>query len=125
MIGLSHHLSSAESGADDFDVRPAAAQVAGGRVANGFGVGLWILFQEERYADDLPRGAIATLGRIFSDERLLNRMEVTILRESFDGGDRAALAIHGQHQAGVDGHAIERDGTRAAVPHPADDFGSG
>ena len=45
-----------------------------------------------------------------------------LVGDAFDGHDLLAFAMFGQHDAGVDGKAIEQYGTRAAIAVGAADF---
>ncbi len=47
-------------------------------------------------------------------ERRLQRMQLALLRQPFDGGDRAALAHHRERQAGVHPPPVDQDGAGAA-----------
>ena len=99
-------------------MRPAAAQVAvqslpylplgrGGTVAQQAGRG-------HHHAG----GAVAALGGLLVDERLLDRVEPAAVRQPLHGGDRAAHSRHRQvtRRAGATLYEYE---TRPAQPHPA------
>jgi hypothetical protein len=50
------------------------------------------------------------------DERLLDRMELTVLREALDGGHRAPVGLHREHRAREHGLAVHQHRARAADP---------
>src|SRR6202011_179383 len=59
------------------------------------------------------------------EERVLQRAELSVLAQSFDRGDLAALDLGRKHQAGVDGAAVHQQGARAALAEIAALLGPG
>ncbi len=58
--------------------------------------------------------------------RLLQRMiSALFVRKAFNGRDFMISRLHGEHQAGTHGLAIEQDGAGAADPVLAADMGTG
>ncbi len=51
---------------------------------------------------DLAGRAVAALETVMVDERLLQWMQVAVLGQALDGGDRSALILHGEGEAGED-----------------------
>ena len=51
---------------------------------------------------DLPRRAVAALERVMVDERLLQRMQRAVGRETLDRGDLRAIVHDGKRQARID-----------------------
>ena len=58
-------------------------------------------------------------------ERLLHDAEPSVLREALDGHDIVTAELPGKHQTGMDGLAVKKDGTRAALALAAAFFGAG
>ena len=64
------------------------------------------------------RGAVTALGSLFVDERLLDRMELTVARQAFHGGD-GATACRYRQVARRAGAALDQHEARSAKPYPA------
>lgn len=63
------------------------------------------VFEFGKHADcgaDLTGRAVTALEAIVLNKGLLQRVQLTIPREAFDGDDLTALVLHGERQAGVD-----------------------
>ena len=58
-------------------------------------------------------------------ERLLHGVQIAVGGEAFDGDEFAAIGLDGEHGAGFDGLAVERDGAGAADGGFAADMRSG
>ena len=62
-----------------------------------------------------PGRAIAALKAVLVDERLLHGMQLSVLRQPFDGGDVVALDGDSERQAREDALSVHMDGARAAL----------
>ena len=58
-------------------------------------------------------------------ERLLQRVQPAVAHQPLDGGDLGAVRLHGEHQAGARGLAVDEDGAGAADAVLAADVGAG
>jgi hypothetical protein len=58
-------------------------------------------------------------------EALLDRIQLAVALEALDGHDLAAVGLHGQDGARLDGHAVEQHRARAAVRGVAADVRAG
>jgi hypothetical protein len=58
-------------------------------------------------------------------EGFLQRRELGVAGEAFDGDDFGALGLHREHQAGAHGGAIDENGAGAAHAVLAADMGAG
>ena len=72
-----------------------------------------------------PRNADAALCCTFVEEGLLERVEPPILRQAFDGRDRASLHLPDRNHASTDLLAVNEDGAGPTVSGITADFGSG
>ena len=103
----------AVQGVDDRAIAGAAADVALERVRQ---VGLVRLVERGRgRRHDHAGGAVAALEGLRVMEGLLDGMQLAVLGEAFDGGDLAAFAAEGGHQAGMERLAVEPHRAGAAV----------
>ena len=99
----------------------AAAQVAGELLADLLLVGLRSTAQERLGRHQEPGGAEAALQRMVLREGALQRRQLAVgAGEPFDGQQRAAIGLDGEHQAGANRFAIElnRAGATDAVLAP-------
>src|SRR5205823_8791922 len=113
--GSGRGLGGAEDGADDLVVAGAAAEVAGeceaelalarARVAIEVGFG----------AHQEAGGAEAALEPAGLDEGALEGVELAVDGEALDRRDGVAFGLGGEHQARVDGQAVDQDRAGAAV----------
>ncbi len=72
------------------------------------------------------RRAEAALQRVVLAEHLLHGMQRAVRGgQALDGGDRAALRLHGQHGAALHAVAVDMDDARAALAGVAADMGAG
>ena len=110
---------------DDVDVAGAAAEVAGDGVANLVVGGLGLLLEESVAGHQHAGRAEAALQPVLLKEALLQRMELAVLFEAFDGHDLAAVGLHGEDRARLDGAAVHDDRAGAAVARVAPDVGAG
>src|SRR5947209_856783 len=107
-------LSRVFDGLDDVLVAGAAAEVSVEAVAYLFARRVCVAFEELRGGHDHAGRAVAALQAMSLPEPLLNRVQLAVLRESFDGRDARAVGLDGEHRAGLDGLAVNRDGASAA-----------
>src|SRR4029453_18350007 len=105
-------------GGDDVGIGAAAAEVAAHELAD-LRVGTRTpLFEERERGHDLAGGAVAALEPVVADERRLHRMQLSIGGQPLDRGDRPAVALRGESQAGEDPLAVKVNSagaTRALV----------
>src|SRR5262245_49607613 len=119
---LAHFLRGVLISLDDIDVAGAAAQVAGDRVTDFVVAGVVVLLQERVAGHQHSRRAVAALKAVFLKETVLKRMKFAVLFETFDGGNRTPVSLHGEDGARLHGFSVEHDGTRAAVTRVATDM---
>ena len=62
---------------------------------------------------------------MFFPEAVLQRVQLTVLRESFDRGDLGALGLHGEDRAGLGAAAVDEDRAGAALAGVAADVRAG
>ena len=103
-------------GGDDVGIGAAAADVAAHQLADLVG-GLRLSLRD--HADrgaDLARGAVAALKRVVLDERLLQRMQRSSLRQPLDRRDLSAVLHDRERQAGIDPPTVDQHRAGAALP---------
>src|SRR3989475_5722791 len=113
-------LPGAHAGLDDVRVRAAAAEIAGDGAADVVFGRRRVLTQQCDDRHDLTGRAEAALEGVGVDEGALHRMQLSILRDPFDGLDGLSFAGDGERHAGVDGTAVDKDGARATRTFIAD-----
>src|ERR1700722_11001511 len=74
-----------------------------------------VFFAETCDGHDGSRGAKAALKSSRIDERLLDRMQTSIARETFDSGYFVAFGAEGGNETAMHRLAIEPDSARAAI----------
>src|SRR4051794_39109568 len=99
---------------DDALVAGAAAQVARQRLADLLLARRRVAPQQVLRGDDLPGDAEAALDRTRVQERLL-QIGQPVRREAFDRRDLVPLRLRAEHEARIDGTAVEQHGARAAL----------
>ena len=88
----------------------AAAQVAGELLADLLLVGVRSTAQERLGRHQEPGGAEAALQRVVLAEGALQRRQLAVgAGQPFNGQQRAAISLDGEHQAGADRFAVELD----------------
>src|SRR5829696_1415057 len=112
-------------GFDDIDVPRAAADVALDRLADLPLARARVRVEQILGGHEHPRRAVPALQRMRLAERLLERMELVVLREPLDRVDRRAVGLDSQHHAALDRVAVVEDRARAAVARVAADVRSG
>src|SRR2546422_204245 len=119
-----HHLTRGRDGVDNARIPGAAADVPRYRGPNSvFRRCVFRLEQLERRKHD-PGSAEPALETVVCLERLLNRMEPTVLGEALDRRDLPAVGLDREHRARFDGMAVQEDGTCAAMARITTDVGS-
>src|SRR5215210_560009 len=114
-IALAAHLSGGVlDRLEDPQIARAAAQVPGERLAQLLAVGTGMLAQVCVHRHEEARRAEAALERMGLVERALERVQAGVAGEPLDGGERAAVRLDREHQAGADGLAVELHGAGAA-----------
>ena len=95
-------------------VAGAAAQIAFQPVADLLLGGVGMVRQQLARRQNHPRRTKSALQRVLIPERLLQRIQLSVLRQSFDRQDLAPLGLDGEHRTALDGHAVEHDGAGPA-----------
>src|SRR5919198_26971 len=113
-------------GLDDVLVAGAAAQVAL-EPAPDLVVGQPVAVRAEKLdaGHDHPRRAEAALERVALPERLLQRMQLAVLRQALDRRDLAAVGLDGEHGARLHREPVDVDRAGAADGRVAADLRSG
>jgi hypothetical protein len=97
----------------------ATAQRALHAVANLRVGGIRRLVEECLGGEHLPVLAEPTCGHLLVDPRLLNRMQLSVFRETFKGGDLDVLHLRHRPHARAHGFAVDQHGAGAALAQPA------
>ena len=87
--------------------------------------GLGILREQVARGEDHARRAEAALQPVLLPERVLQRMELAVLREALDRRDLRAVGLDREDRAGLHGLAVEEHRARAALAGVAADVGAG
>src|SRR5215813_4163930 len=120
------HLSgSLRDGGLDADICAAAAEIAAHAHLDLFRRRRGMFFEQRRAGHDEAGSAKAALLRVVVPEGLLDRMEIAVLFESFDGPNLLALRLDGQRRAGINRLAVHDHRAGAACGAVADAFGPG
>jgi hypothetical protein len=83
------------------------------------------LSKESDRGEDHAAGTIAALHGVAIKERLLNRMQVFAIGQTFDSGNVAAGNCVDRRDAGAMSNAIHQHSASAALSFPAAVFGAG
>jgi hypothetical protein len=75
--------------------------------------------------EEHARRAGAALQTVVLGEGLLDRVELAVVGEALDGEDVGAASLDGEHEARLDGLAVDDDGAGAADAVLAADVGAG
>src|SRR2546425_1056963 len=100
---------------DDVVIAGAPAEVAFQLVADLLLGGARIALEELGGRQDHARRAEAALQAMLLPEALLDRMEIAVLGEPFDGRDRRAVRLHREERARLHRLPVHEDGARAAL----------
>ena len=84
-----------------------------------------VFVQEAIGPHEHPGRAEPALQSVLFIKTFLNRMQNTCVGEAFDGQDFRALTLHRKVGAGLDGLAVDVDGTGTAMARFAADVGAG
>src|SRR5690348_1171009 len=106
-------------GGDDARVRSASADVALHGAADFGFRGMRRFAQQSGGGHDHARRAVSALHGVGLDEGLLERRELAVGSETFDGGDLLSGDAGGGRDAGSHGRAIDEDGAGAALAFAA------
>src|SRR5689334_3754642 len=102
-------------GLDDVDVAGAPAKIPGDGAPDVAFAGIGIRLQQRVARHHHARGAVAALQAVLLVEAFLDRVELALFLETFDGLDVAPVGLHGEDGAGLDGDAVQENRARAAV----------
>src|SRR5256886_12274320 len=119
-----HHFARGRDGVDDTLVPGAAADVPRYRGPNSVFRRCVFHLEELESREHHPGSAEPALETVVCLERLLNRMEPTVLGEALDRRDLPAVGLDREHRARFDGMAVQEDGARAAMARITTDVGS-
>jgi hypothetical protein len=112
-------------GPDDTVVASAAAQVSLKCLDNGLFRRFRIFFEQGISLQDHSGSAVSALKRALFEEGLLERMELTIFFESFNGNDAFSCREAQWELAGKDRLAVDEDGAGPAKSFSAAGFRAG
>ena len=87
--------------------------------------GMRVVIEQRLGAHQLAGGAEAALRAVVFDEGFLQRMQLVVVRQAFDGLDGAAVGPDRELAAGVDRLAVQQHGAGAAFAAVAADLGAG
>src|SRR5262245_3092140 len=110
---------------DDVHIARAATDVALDRLANFRLARARVGIEEVLRGHQHPGRAVAALEGVRVAECLLERVELSVLREPFDRVDRGAVGLDREHHAALDRIAVVEDGAGAAIPRVAADVRAG
>ena len=120
-----HHLCRGGDRLDDVYIAGAAAQHRGDAFAD-LVLGRGRVCREKiECSDQHAGGAEATLQCVMLVKCLLQRVQLLALGKTLDGQQLGAVGLHGEHQAGARGLAVEQDRAGAADPVFAADMSAG
>src|SRR5436309_75951 len=119
-----HHCTRGRDGVDNARIPGAAADVPRYRGPNSVFRRCVFHLEELESREHDPGSAESTLEAVVRLERLLNRMEPTVLGEALDRRDLPAVGLDREHRARFDGMAVQEDGARAAMARITTDVGS-
>src|SRR4051795_5367634 len=97
----------------------AAAEIADERGADIGLVRPWIAVQQFLRRQDHATGAVAALGCLLLDERLLEHVRLVDRAETFEGRDLARLQRTDRYDAGAHRSAVDQHGAGPALRQPA------
>src|ERR1043166_682171 len=112
-------------GFDDFVIACAAAEIAHHPILDFVFVGFGIVLQQSRSRHHLARSTNAALKSTVLDETFLDRIELAVFRQPFDGGKILAVDHYRECYARTDHVAIHQHGASAADSDAAALFGAG
>ena len=113
------------NGVDDVLVAGAAAEITGDALPDLTFGGIRIVLEERDRCHDHPGGAIPALKAVFVPEAFLQRMQLTLGRESLDGGDGRPICLNREDRAGLRAATVDEHGAGAALARVAPDVGAG
>jgi hypothetical protein len=102
------------NGLDNAVIGAAAAEVSLQSLDDIFFGRLRVLPQESVGLDDHPRCAESALERVVPDESLLQRVELSVFLQAFDGDDLFSFRILDGILTGQDRFIIDEDGAGSA-----------
>ena len=95
-------------------MRGTAAEIARNRRADLCAGWVRVVVQEHLGGEEPTRCAVSTLDGIVLDRRLLQRVKLAVVRESFHRGYALAVASYRKRHAAQNRFAVHDDSTRAA-----------
>src|SRR6266571_2726403 len=118
-----HHFTRGCDGVDNARIPGAAADVPRDRGPDPVFRRCVFDLEELESREHDPGSAEPALEAVVCLERLLNRMEPTVLGEALDRRDLPAVGLDREHRARFDGVAVHEDGTCAAMARITADVG--
>src|SRR2546427_1153061 len=119
-----HHFTRGRDRVDDVLIASASAEVPRDRAPDPVFRRRVFHLQELQSCEHDPGSAEPALEAVVGFERLLNRMEPTLLGEALDRRDLAAVRLDRKHRARLDGVAVQEDGAGAAMARITPNMGS-
>ena len=86
---------------------------------------LRVVLQQVDRRHDHARRAVAALQAVLFPEALLQRVQLAVRRQPFDGRDRRAVGLHREHRAGLRAAAVDEHRAGAALARVAADVRAG
>src|SRR5437899_11440440 len=125
LLLLPQVLGCGLDGLDDVRVPGAAAEVAADGLADLRLGGILVAGEQGAARDHHPRRAVAALQPVVLPERLLDRVQLSVLLQAFHRGDLRALGLDGEDRARLHRIAVEQHRAGAAVRGVAADVRAG
>ena len=125
VVGIGLAVNDCHNGFEDFVIASAATKIARHPFLDFVFARFRVLVEQRLGRDDLTRRADAALKTAVLDEGLLQRMELAVPREPFDGLDALAGAAGSQGQARAHQAPVDDDAAGAADADAAAFLGSG
>src|SRR5579862_534064 len=121
---LSSLLRDLRNGLADSVVGSATADIPAKPAPDVFGRGVRGAVEKRFASQHKSRSAKTALRRIVLDEGLLNRMQLALLRQRFNGHNGLSQGVNREYRAGIDQFVVQQDSTRSAFAAIANSFGA-
>src|ERR1700686_681002 len=114
-LGPAHRLRRGLDRLDDVHVSGTPAQVAFETPADLIFRRVWVLIEQICRGHDEAGRAVTALKAMLVPERLLQRMQLAVLRHPLDRREAFAFGLDGEHRAALDRLAVDQDRAGAAL----------
>ena len=118
-------MQGGSDGVDDLPVARAPAQVSLDAPPDFLNRHAGAPLEQGGSLHDHARGTEAALHRAVLDEGFLQRVQTFVRSQTLDRRHVPAVAIDGEHKAGIHRNAVHDDGAGAALPLAATELGAG